>query len=144
MYLFMNMSRDVPKNELEARAAFGSQLGHVRALRGRTLRSLAHAIGTSAGYLHKLEHGAAPLPSPHMLAALARELDVSYRQLFVAAGYPLPEAEAEDNHEASQRSRHVGRARGSVVRRVLEDTTLSDDEAEQLARYLAFLRQDDA
>jgi transcriptional regulator with XRE-family HTH domain len=120
----------------EAQRTLGAELKRIRLMRDKTLRGVASRTELSPGYLHKLEAGTVPLPSPHILYALAHELNADYRDLFIAAGYPLPDAPRSAGKARTTRS-----SRGSALARVLERERLSDDEAVELASYLRFIRQ---
>jgi transcriptional regulator with XRE-family HTH domain len=120
----------------EAQRALGAELKRIRLMRDKTLRGVASRTELSPGYLHKLESGTVPLPSPHILYALAHELNADYRELFIAAGYPLPDAPGGATKTGVARAR-----RGSALARALESEEVSDAEAVELANYLRFIRR---
>jgi transcriptional regulator with XRE-family HTH domain len=127
--------------DAEAAARLGAALRAIRELRGKSLRAVAGRVGLSAPYLHKLEAGEAPLPSPHTLHALARELSADYRELFILAGYPLPD-EGPRTRPVSSGTRSRRRStKGGPLRDLLREETFSEEEAVELARYLNYIRQ---
>lgn len=108
-------------------SVLGARLREVRELRGLSLRAVAEPAGISAAYLQKLERGAVESPSPHALHGLAEVLDTSYSDLMALAGYVV-----------SDPARQV-----RIPMLIADDHSsepLDDDEARQLAEYLAFLR----
>ena len=121
----------------------GSELRKLRQMRGLSLKAVADPAGVSAAYLQKLERDAVESPSPHRLHALARTLGLDYADLLRLAGYPLPESA---DVQARGALRHVGpeglsTAKGSLLRQAFQsEEQVSDEELEQLARYLTFLR----
>jgi transcriptional regulator with XRE-family HTH domain len=108
-------------------SALGTRLRDVRELRGLSLRAVADPAGISAAYLQKLERGSVESPSPHALHALAEVLDTSYSDLMALAGYVVPEPVGE-------------RRTPMLIAAERSSEPLDDDEARQLAEYLAFLR----
>ena len=131
------MPKKTGHRDEEAARALGAELKRIRALREKTLRAVAEHVGISVGYLQKLETGVAPLPSPHTLSALARELSADYRDLFVVAGYPLPDL-APGTGTGPRAAR---RSRASALGRALREEELSSQEEAELADYLQFLRR---
>lgn len=110
-----------------APSPLGARLRALRDLRGLSLRGAATPAGISAAYLQKLERGAVDSPSPHALHALAEVLDAPYSDLMALAGYVVPGPATESHGPmliAGERSHEP----------------LDDDEARQLAEYLAFIR----
>jgi len=107
----------------------GKRLMDVRKLRGRSLRQAAKSADISASYLQKLERGEVKNPSPNVLSDLAKELDVPYSQLMRLAGYVVP---------TGQKSRVP---EGSLMTHALSSEDLTEDEAGELAKYLAWYRQ---
>ncbi|MCW2995668.1 MAG: transcriptional regulator, family [Conexibacter sp.] len=107
----------------------GDRLRAVRNVRGLSLRAAADPAGISPAYLQKLESGVVASPSPHALFGLAGVLDVEYGELLSLAGYPVP---GEPPTTPSRVPTLIADALGSEP--------LDDDEARQLAEYLAFLR----
>lgn len=132
------MPKKTGHQDSEAAGALGAELKRIRLMRGKSLRALGERTDLSAGYLHKLEAGAVPLPSPHTLHALARELSADYRDLYILAGYPLPE---RPSTQGTSGARGSNRSRGSALRNVLRDAELSPDEAAEIADYLQYLRR---
>ena len=122
----------------------GSELRNLRQMSGLSLKAVADPAGISAAYLQKLERDGVDSPSPHRLHRLAEVLDVDYADLLRLAGYPLP-------HPANTELRPRGRlsstgqltsTKGSLLRSAFQsEEHVSDEELEELARYLAFLRQ---
>jgi transcriptional regulator with XRE-family HTH domain len=116
----------------------GNEIQRVRQLRGLSLNSAAKPAGVSASYLQKLERDQVDSPSPHRLHRLAEVLGVDYADLFRLAGYPIPNASMPS--EAGQDdSSPVG---ASALRRLLASVNeVSDDELDELVRYLRFMRE---
>lgn len=132
------MPKKTGHQDSDAAGALGAELKRIRLMRGKSLRALGERTDLSAGYLHKLEAGAVPLPSPHTLYALARELSADYRDLYILAGYPLPERTPAHGTSGTRGS---ARPRGSALRNVLRDVEISPDEAAEIADYLQYLRR---
>jgi transcriptional regulator with XRE-family HTH domain len=119
----------------------GSELRNLRQMRDLSLKAVADPAGMSAAYLQKLERDGVDSPSPHRLHRLAQVLDVDYADLLRLAGYPLPQP---PNTEHTRRSLdgQLTTPKGSLLRRAFQsEEHVSDEDLEQLARYLAFLRQ---
>jgi HTH-type transcriptional regulator, competence development regulator len=55
-----------------------------------SLRDVEKETGVSNAYLCQLEAGKIQQPSPYVLHKISATYGVSYRQLFIATGYPLP------------------------------------------------------
>src|SRR6476620_2094551 len=108
----------------------GQRLKEVRELRGHSLRELADKAGISASYLQKLERDQVQSPSPNVLYALSKELKVPYSQLMKRAGYVVPRGTRERTPVSS-----------SVMAYALSSEELTEEEAAELAKYLAWYRQ---
>ena len=106
--------------------ALGRKVAAARATSRRSLKSVAADAGISASYLQKVEAGGVLAPSPRVLAALARTLDLSYAILCDLAGHELPVHEGPAPCVDKQR---IARA----VRDILEAVG-EDPEREGLAR----------
>jgi transcriptional regulator with XRE-family HTH domain len=115
-----------------AAASLGAQLHEVRKLKNLSLKGAADPAGISAAYLQKLERDEVKRPSPHVLYALAGVLSVPYERLMELAGYVVPTA---DKTKVKP---------GSVLAYALSSEDLSEDEAEALARYLRWYRNEQA
>ncbi|MDQ2983076.1 MAG: helix-turn-helix domain-containing protein [Actinomycetota bacterium] len=115
-----------------AAASLGTQLHEVRKMRNWSLKTVAEPAGISAAYLQKLERDDVKQPSPHVLHALAEVLSVPYEKLMELAGYVVP---AGDKSKVKP---------GSVLAYALSSEKISEDEAEALARYLRWYREDQA
>ena len=128
----------------------GNELQKVRKLQGLSLNAVAKPAGLSATYLQKLERDQVDSPSPHRLNALAIVLGLDYADLLRLAGYPVPGVRggAGGQIDGEERSTAVdgvdlATADASLLRKVFQSADhVSDEELEQLARYLAFLRQE--
>lgn len=107
----------------------GDRLRQVRQMRGWTLREAAKKAGISPAYLQKLERDQVRSPSPNVLYGLAEQLKVPYSELMKLAGYVVP---------------RDGRGRkpmgDSVLAHALSSEDLTDEEAEELAKYLSWFR----
>jgi transcriptional regulator with XRE-family HTH domain len=115
-----------------AAASLGAQLHEVRKVRNLSLKGAAEPAGISAAYLQKLERNDVKQPSPHVLYALAEVLDIPYEKLMELAGYVVP---AADKAKVKP---------GSVLAYALSSEDISEDEAEVLARYLRWYRNEQA
>ena len=113
-------------------ASLGAQLHDVRRLKALSLKAVAEPAGISAAYLQKLERDEVKRPSPHVLHALADVLQVPYAGLMEAAGYFVPAADEKKVQP------------GSVLAYALSSEQITDDEAEVLARYLRWYRNEQA
>ncbi|MGD0713130.1 MAG: helix-turn-helix transcriptional regulator [Gaiellaceae bacterium] len=130
--------------EVKMAPTLGGELHKVRKLRGLSLKAVADPAGMSATYLQKLERDEVESPSPHRLQSLAEVLGLDYGDLFVLAGYPAPTANG--SAETSVPRRHgqmdVAGAKGSLLRKAFQsEEHVTDEELDQLARYLVFLRE---
>lgn len=110
----------------------GSELRRVRDLRGLSLSGAATPSNISATYLQRLERGEIVSPSPHILRALSRVLDVPYATLMQLIGYVMPDETAK----AAE-----GQPRPSLLAQALSSADLTEEEYRQVAEYMAFLRQ---
>ena len=113
-----------------AAASLGAQLHEVRRLKEKSLKAVAGPAGISAAYLQKLERNEVKRPSPHVLHALAEVLEVPYMALMEAAGYVVP---AADQKKVKP---------GSVLAHALSSEDITNEEAEVLARYLRWYRNE--
>ena len=113
-----------------AAGELGERLREIRALRGRSLRDVAQKTDISASYLQKLERGEVNSPSPNVLHALAKELKVPYSELMRLAGYVVPRGSRERTPMGN-----------SVLAQALSSEDLTDEEAAELAKYLAWFRE---
>ena len=107
----------------------GGRLRQVRDLRQQPLTAVAASADISPAYLQKLEAGAVKQPSPHVLYQLAKALDMDYAELMRLAGYVVP-------NDALT----VGKRRRNELTHALSSEELSEDEADELARYLEWYR----
>lgn len=107
----------------------GARLRQVRDMRGLSLREAAERAEISPAYLQKLERDQVQSPSPNILYKLAAQLRVPYSQLMKLAGYVVP---------------RDGRGRKApapnMLAHALSSEDLTADEAEELAKYLAWFR----
>lgn len=110
-----------------AAVELGQRLREVRELRDRSLADVAAEAEISPAYLQKLEAGGVKQPSPNVLQKLARALDLDYTELMRLAGYVAP---------ATPR----GRRRRNELTYALSSEPLTDEEAQELARYLDWFR----
>lgn len=105
----------------------GVRLREVREMRRMSLKSAAEPAGISPAYLQKLERGDVKAPSPHVLHRLSGALEIPYATLMELAGYIVPTGD---------------QPQGSLLAYALSSEELTEDEAESLARYLAWYRHD--
>jgi transcriptional regulator with XRE-family HTH domain len=115
-----------------AAASLGAQLHEVRKLKELSLKAVAEPAGISPAYLQKLERNEVKRPSPHVLHGLAEVLEVPYMGLMEAAGYVVPTADAKKVKP------------GSVLAHAFSSEEISEEEAEVLARYLRWYRNEQA
>ena len=115
-----------------AAASLGAQLHEVRKLKELSLKAVAEPAGISPAYLQKLERNEVKRPSPHVLYGLAEVLEVPYMALMEAAGYVVPTADAKKVKP------------GSVLAHAFSSEEISEEEAEVLARYLRWYRNEQA
>lgn len=108
----------------------GERLRAVRALRGYSLRQTAKEGGISAAYLQKLERGEVQTPSPNVLYAVASFLEVPYSELMRLAGYVVP----NDTGTPADTT-------GGLMTHALSSEDLTEAEATEVAKYLAWWRQ---
>lgn len=102
----------------------GRELAHARAARSQSLKTVASGAGISAAYLQKLERGRVESPSPRILQALARHLDLPYERLMQLAGYAEPKIEAP---------------RGGLLGHALKSADLSHGEERAVAAFVELL-----
>jgi transcriptional regulator with XRE-family HTH domain len=114
--------------------ALGRRLAEVRGLRSLSLKAVAVPAGISAAYLQKLERGQVKNPSPNILYALAQELKVPYSELMKLAGYVVPRG-ARDRTPVRKTN---------LLAHALSSEDLTEDEAQAVARYLAWYRHEQA
>jgi transcriptional regulator with XRE-family HTH domain len=91
-----------------------------------SLRSVETATGISNAYLSQLETGKIKTPAPTVLHKLAGQYSVPYALLMELAGYPIAEPGDENEELSDQLAARIG--------------AVTDDEADQLVEYLAFIR----
>lgn len=105
----------------------GQRLRDVRELRDRSLSDVATEAEISPAYLQKLEAGGVKQPSPNVLHKLAGALNLDYAEVMRLAGYVVPDGPRT-------------RRRKNELTYALSSEPLTDDEAEELARYLDWYR----
>lgn len=103
----------------------GRFLQHARETKKQSLRAVEKAVGVSNAYLSQLESGKIKQPSPSILHKLAELYEVSYSEIMMLAGYPVPE-QTTDETSQSRFSSRIG--------------PVTSDEESALIEYLAFLR----
>lgn len=115
--------------------SLGEYLAHVRVVKKMTLREVEEACDreVSNAYLSQLENGRISKPSPNILHALAEVYGVPYERLMEKAGYISAVSTASPSRPSSAIPRH-GRAA------TFADENLTEEEEEELLKYLAFLR----
>ena len=107
----------------------GKRLRRARDRKELPLSAVAAAADISTAYLQKLEAGSVKQPSPNILYQLAEALEIDYAELMRLAGYIVPN-QPED----------VGRRRNELTH-ALSSEELTEQEAEELAKYLEWYRQ---
>jgi HTH-type transcriptional regulator, competence development regulator len=113
-----------------AESALGKKLYGLRQVRGLSLKTAAEPAGISPAYLQKLERGLVKSPSPHVLYGLSEVLEVPYPTLMQLAGYIVPSGDEEKVKP------------GNVLAYALSSENITEEEASELARYLAFIREE--
>jgi HTH-type transcriptional regulator, competence development regulator len=123
-------SRSAERTPISTSQDLGVRLRQARELRqeSKSLSAVAQAADISTAYLQKLEVGDVKQPSPHVLHALSRVLDIDYAELMRLAGYIVP------NETAGRRRRR------NELTHALSSEELSEDEADELAEYLIWYR----
>ena len=91
-----------------------------------TLRQVETAVGISNAYLSQLESGKIKRPAPVILQRLCGLYGASYADALLLAGHPIPSEVERDTTPSSVFARRLG--------------SISDEEADSLLEYLAFLR----
>ena len=74
--------------------AFGHYIRRARELRDMTLTSLAGQVGISIAYLSRIERERENPPPDHLIAALAKALDLERDDIFAAARRLPPDLRA--------------------------------------------------
>lgn len=108
----------------DRREQLGRFLRESREAKALSLREVEKQTGVSNAYVSQLEGGKVAQPSPTILHKLCRLYETSYTEAFTLAGYPTPDGEVERSNNAA--ARRLGR--------------ITEQEADQLSDYLAFLR----
>ncbi len=109
----------------------GKELRSIRHLRGLSLRQVEQRTEISNAYLSQLETGAADNPSPRVLHKLAEAYDVPYESLMRTAGFLVPQKKSTSGH--SKKS-------VTALQAALMSVELTEEEEEQVAKYIEFLR----
>jgi transcriptional regulator with XRE-family HTH domain len=107
----------------------GARLRQVREMRGWSLREAAEGTDISPAYLQKLEQDGVKSPSPNVLYSLADRLKVPYSELMKLTGYVVP--------RDTQGRKPLG---DNMLAHALSSEDLTTEEAEELAKYLAWFR----
>ena len=103
--------------------SLGDFIHRKRVAAGMSLRAVAQAAGIQHGALFKIETGRTEQPAPKILVALARVLEVEIEDLYVLAGYTVPES--LPSFEPYLRTKY----------------DLPEGAVQQLDEYFEFLRQ---
>jgi HTH-type transcriptional regulator, competence development regulator len=117
--------------------SLGNELRRVRSLRGLPLKAVAEPAGISIAYLQKLERDEVKSPSPHVLFRLSQELGVPYPHLMELVGYVVPRGEALAGPADPADPPDAPRG---LMSHALATEPLTEDEANELARYLSWYR----
>jgi HTH-type transcriptional regulator, competence development regulator len=120
------------KEVMVASPKLGQALMTARTMKGLSLKAVADPAEISATYLQKLERGEVQDPSPHVLYRLSKQLGLEYAQLMRLAGYVVP---------ASTTRSLAAAAKTGPITHALSSEQLTEEEARDLAEYLAFIRQ---
>lgn len=98
----------------------GELIRRQRELNRLTLRQFAALAGISNPYLSQIERGLR-MPSPEVVQAIARLLEVSAEELYVEAGLPHPADDHTDGRASLAAVLEVDTALSARQRRVLLD-----------------------
>lgn len=104
----------------------GNVIREARELQSKTLKTLAEEAHVSAAYIQKLEKGLVDSPSPNKIQAIADALGLDYMALMRTAGYIENVADQAMPDELSH---------------VLQSANLNDEERQQVANFVKFLKQ---
>ncbi|MEL6321950.1 MAG: helix-turn-helix transcriptional regulator [Cyanobacteria bacterium J06626_14] len=104
---------------------FGEFLKVARQRKGLSLRAVEEEVGMSNAYISQLEQGKVKQPSPILLHKLSELYDVKYTDILNLIGYPVPES-GDNEGLTDNLSARLG--------------PVTDEEEEELAQYLDFLR----
>lgn len=118
------MLHNPPPTGWKANQTVGTALKLARESKRLSLRAVESATGISNAYLSQLENGKISKPSPFFLHKLATLYDIGYESLMQTAGYLKREDKAP-------------RPKAMLLARMIA----SDEEAEELMRYLRFTRK---
>ena len=116
-------------------STLGEELRRIREARGLTLRAVEAAIGISNAYLSQVETGKIDKPNPNYLFKLAELYRIPYEMLMEKAGYIMRAAAKKSR--ATGGSRHTPSLSGAALSTM---ENLTPEEAEELMRFLAFIR----
>ena len=114
------------KNTDAKPSSLGEGLKIAREMRKLSLREVEEATGISNAYLSQLENDKVKKPSPHFLHKLSTLYSIDYELLMEAAGY------------VHRKQKDGPKTLAGAALRGLE--SLSSEEEEQVAKYVAFLR----
>lgn len=122
------MEKDKPEHLSNEPEGLSTYLMELRREKGFSLRAVEEMTerAVSNAYLSQLEHGKIKKPSPNVLYSLAKTYGVEYDTLMSKAGYRATIANKPENRPSAP-------ARLSI-------NDLTDEEANKLREYLAFLR----
>ena len=109
----------------QERGNLGQYLWDIRAAKKLTQRAAEAATGVSNAYLSQIETGKIPQPSPQVLLKISEAYDTPYQKLMELSGHIKPASEGSER-------------KGRLPTFATED--LSNDEEEELLKYLAFIR----
>lgn len=116
-----------PNKDTDAKpSSLGEGLKTAREMRKLSLREVEDVTGISNAYLSQLENDKVKKPSPHFLHKLATLYSIDYEMLMEAAGY------------VQRKQKDGPKTLAGAALRGLE--SLTAEEEEQVAKYLAFLR----
>lgn len=113
-----------------SRARLGDALQQARGVKGLSLRRAAELSDITPTYLQKLERGLVGEPSPNILYRLSNVFEVDYGDLMALAGYIVPGQSSVDRSTPS-----------NVLASALSSSDLSEEEIEEMAQYLGYLRR---
>lgn len=118
-----------PKAGTVMNATLADLVAQRRAALGYTMRGLAARVGVSSAYIAHLEHGRIDTPSPQVVAALSRELQIGEALLLQAMGYlqvqELNGIDIAPTRELAQLIKQAREARGLTQAQVDEQISMS-------------------
>ena len=115
----------------DAARRFGEYLRDLRAQRKQSVRGLAATAGIDSGTVTRLEQGGIHAPSPDTLKQLATALDVPLADLFVMAGYIMPQELPSITPYIHAKYRHLPEGTRLEIAAYCRQRLAADEEASE-------------